>query len=467
MKLLKLDLKKIYSNSFTRTFYFLSDKTYYLFGLTCVLGIYISYFNYLDWSGDYALYILQGKYFSIGEVNSLIKNMRLSLSLSQNINPYSPDYYPWGLPLFIYLTSFLHNWNIVFIKFLNPVSIFFIFIILNFSSKEKTLQKYLLSVLAIVYSNNLLFYLIIQPSIFASLFLLLSYFCFDKNKKNYSVLFFLIACLVRTNFIFFSIYFLFNQKFIENLKYFSKVFLCFVGTYFTFFSYYKLNIFGNYEFIPIFEIKNDVFRFQSLYNSMVDFLIKLSELLFFNRLPASTYIGLLIVLIFIYLSFKNLNFSVILFFLLFTFLINHFFYLIDVKRILTPIIFIILYFASKEKLDKKIVIFLIFFTFYNILNTFLIIQNIDKSQNVLNEQFNDVVVVINNEYKSELIGFHKPRILMLYSTVVSYKLTQENFDDYIKNSLVLCDKSFFNCPEFSYETLYENEGFKIIKEFKK
>jgi len=467
MKLLKLDLKKIILNSFSRAAKFLSGKIFYLFGFICVLGIYNTYFNYLDWSGDYALYILQGKHLSTGEVDRLITNIKLSLSLSQNVNPYSPNYYPWGLPLLIYLTSFLHNWNIIFIKFINPISIFFIFIILNVSPKGKTFQSYLLLVLVIVYLNNLLFYSNIQPSILASFFILLSYLCFDKKQKNYSVLFLLLACLIRTNSIFFSIYFLLNQKFIENLKYFSKAVICFVGTYLIFFSFYKLNIFGHYEFTPIFEISTDVFGFQGLYNSLVDFFIKLSELFFFNRVPASTYIGLLIVLLFLYLSYKNLNFVVILIFLFFTFSINHFIYLIDVKRVLTPIIFVTLYFVSKEKLNRKSLIFLTIFIFYNILNTFLIIQNIDKSQNVIDKQFNDVVVVINNEYKDELIGFHKPRVLMLYSQVVSYKLTQENFDDYLKNSLVLCDKSFFNCPELSFETLYENDGFKIIKESKK
>ena len=235
MQLFKFDLKKNILNSFTRVAFFLRGNKFYLFCYICVLGIYNTYFNYLDWSGDYALYILQGKYLSTGEIDSLIKNIKLSLSLSQNINPYSPNYYPWGLPLFIYLTSFLHNWNIIFIKLLNPISIFFIFIILNISSKEKTFQSYFLSVLAIVYSNNLLFYSNMQPSIFASFFILLSYLCFDKNQKNYSVLFFLLACLIRTNFIFFSIYFLLNQKFIENLKYFSKAVVCFVGTYLIFF----------------------------------------------------------------------------------------------------------------------------------------------------------------------------------------------------------------------------------------
>ena len=116
MKLLKLDLRKIILNSFIRVTYFLRHKIFYLFGFIFVLGIYKTYFNYLDWSGDYALYILQGKYLSTGEVDSLIKNIKLSLSLSQNVNSFSPNYYPWGLPLIIYLTSFLHNWNIIFIN---------------------------------------------------------------------------------------------------------------------------------------------------------------------------------------------------------------------------------------------------------------------------------------------------------------------------------------------------------------
>ena len=109
MQLFKFDLKKNILNSFTRVAYFLRDKKFYLFGYICVLGIYNTYFNYLYWSGDYALYILHGKNFTKGEIDSLIKNIKLSLSLSQNINPYSPNYYPWGLPLFIYLTSFLHS----------------------------------------------------------------------------------------------------------------------------------------------------------------------------------------------------------------------------------------------------------------------------------------------------------------------------------------------------------------------
>lgn len=441
----------------------LTKKYYYLFGAVYVFYIYSFYFNYLDWSGDYALYILQARSLESGSFNNLVEKVNLSFMLSKNSVPYSPDYYPFGLSIIFLITSKLHNWNILYLKLLNPITLVAIFFLLIKSTKLKKSQDYLLTLLCVVIANNLLFFSNLQPSLVSSFFIVLSYLCFDNNKKNISILFFLIACVVRTNSVIFIVYFIINQKFKENISYFLKMVFIFATTYFTAIFHFKFNIFGYYKFVPIYEQKRDLLSFQYFYSKFVDFLIKLSELLFFVRLPEATFIGLFIFSILIYLFFKNRNFLVILFFLFFSFFINYFIYLIDLKRIITPIIFVSLYFASKIKFNKFSIFFVGLFIIYNLFTTFLNIQNIEKSQNVLTEEFYEVVNVINKNYENEIIGFNKPRVLMLYSNVLSYKLTKENSEDIQKNGLVLCNKNFIDCPIFLSETVFENEDFEIIK----
>lgn len=440
-----------------------AKKIFYLLGTAYVSYIYSYYLNYLDWSGDYGLYILQAKSLQSGTLDTLFEKVNLSLSLSKNSLPYSPDYYPFGLPVIFTITNIFHKWNIVFLKLLNPivlVAIFFLFIKIT---NLKSPQDYLLSFLSIVVTNNLLFFSNLQPSLVSSFFIILSYLFFDKNQKNISILFFLIACTVRTNSVFFVIYFLLNQKFKNNILYFLKLFLIFIMTYLTPTLFFKINIFGKYEFSPIYEQNRNLLNLEKFYSECVDFLTKLSELIFFVRFSEATYIGLFLIFCVVLMSTKHREFLVVLFFLFCSFFINYFVYLIDFKRVITPIIFVSIYFLSKIKLNNVSIFILSVFIIYNIFTSLNTVQNIDKSQNVMSEGFYEVVNVLNKDYGNELIGFSKPRVLMLYSDVISYKLTSENFQDVQKEGLVLCNKNFLNCPPFSSETIFENYDFKIIK----
>ena len=98
---------------------FLDNKTnYFLSIFLLAYTIFIShyFYSYIDWSGDYSLYIMQAKALSKNSVNILLEKMEISLGLSPNSNPYTPSHYPWGFPTILVLTSFLHKWNLFFIK---------------------------------------------------------------------------------------------------------------------------------------------------------------------------------------------------------------------------------------------------------------------------------------------------------------------------------------------------------------
>ena len=98
-----------------------------LIGFAYVFISYSFYFNYLDWSGDYALYIMQAKVSSQAALEELLSKMNSSLTISQNANSFSPQYYPWGLPLIFKSTAIFHSWDIKFIKLINPITLFIIF----------------------------------------------------------------------------------------------------------------------------------------------------------------------------------------------------------------------------------------------------------------------------------------------------------------------------------------------------
>ena len=64
----------------------------------------------------------------------------------------------------------------------------------------------------------------------------------NDKKENKAVLFFVTACLIRTNSIFFFIYFILNSKFKENLSFIFKLSLSFLSL-FSFSTITNLEIF--------------------------------------------------------------------------------------------------------------------------------------------------------------------------------------------------------------------------------
>ena len=179
--------------------------------------------------------------------------MQISLGLSPNSNPYTPSHYPWGFPPILVLTSFLHKWNLFFIKLMNPIAVLLIALFFIKILRKNNNKNFLIPLLACILPNNLLFYSNLQPSILSSLFIILSFYYFDDKKENKAVLFFVTACLIRTNSIFFFIYFILNSKFKENLSFIFKLSLSFLSLFSFFRIIIGISIFGNYEVTPIFE----------------------------------------------------------------------------------------------------------------------------------------------------------------------------------------------------------------------
>ena len=125
---------------------------------------------------------------------------------------------------------------------------------------------------------------------------------------------FFLAVLIRTNVVFFAFYFIINQSLKKNFQYFTRlIFLC--GPLFFFFQYFiGISIFGNYNFEALYISQNNLFEFNNLYNSVVDFLIKTSDLIFQEANSISTYLGLLFYVIVFLLAFKNKSYFVVLLF---------------------------------------------------------------------------------------------------------------------------------------------------------
>ena len=139
-----------------------------LIGFAYVFISYSFYFNYLDWSGDYALYIMQAKVSSQAALEELLSKMNSSLTISQNANSFSPQYYPWGLPLIFKSTAIFHSWDIKFIKLINPITLFIIFLFLINLKKNSENRNYLIPLIFLFLVNNLLFFSSIQPSLISS-----------------------------------------------------------------------------------------------------------------------------------------------------------------------------------------------------------------------------------------------------------------------------------------------------------
>lgn len=454
----------------TNNLKFLSNKFNYFFSLFLIgYTIFISnyFYSYVDWSGDYSLYIMQAKALSKNSVHILLEKMETSLSLSPNSNPYTPLHYPWGIPTILALTSSLHKWNIFLIKLLNPIAVLLIALFFFKVSRKNDNTNYLIPLLACVLPNNLLFYSNLQPSIISSLFVVLSFYYFDDKKDNKAIFFFVIACIVRTNSIFFSIYFLLNSKLKEILIFIFKLIISFASLISLYKIIFGISIFGNYEVIPIYEQNQFLFRFTTFYNSSVDFLIKTSELVFFNTYKFSTYLGLAIFVSLLILSFKNLDYITILFFALSIFTINYFYYPLDTKRILTPIIFVFLYIFSKNKVIKYTNLYLIVFIIFNLFILLPSVKDIDRSNSISNKSFLNISETIYDKYLDYPIAFHKPRILMMKYDVISYKINEENFSDLKTNSLILCDLKFNNCPDFKIfngvKLLEKEDNFELLR----
>ena len=165
---------------------FLDNKTnYFLSIFLLAYTIFIShyFYSYIDWSGDYSLYIMQAKALSKNSVNILLEKMQISLGLSPNSNPYTPSHYPWGFPTILVLTSFLHKWNLFFIKLMNPIAVLLIALFFIKILRKNNNKNFLIPLLACILPNNLLFYSNLQPSILSSLFIILSFYYFDDKKK--------------------------------------------------------------------------------------------------------------------------------------------------------------------------------------------------------------------------------------------------------------------------------------------
>ena len=101
---------------------------------------------------------------------------------------------------------------------------------------------------------------------------------------------------------------------------------------------------------------------------------------------------------------------------------------------------------------------MIIFLIFNIFQSLIYIQNFDFSSNVFDKDYDEIISLINKDYNRN-IAFHKPRSFNDGYTSTVYRVTNENTQDILSRGLLLCDKSYMNCPN----EVSELKFLKILK----
>ena len=80
--------------------------------------------------------------------------LSIYLYISLYIYSFSPQYYPWGLPLIFKSTAIFHSWDIKFIKLINPITLFIIFLFLINLKKNSENRNYLIPLIFLFLVNS-------------------------------------------------------------------------------------------------------------------------------------------------------------------------------------------------------------------------------------------------------------------------------------------------------------------------
>ena len=218
-----------------------------------IFYLYSKYLNILTWGSDYAGYINLAQALSEGEVSEYINRRTLLSSYTKTTT--EPVYTPVGFPLIILITQFIHDWNVLHIKFITPfVCIGLFSVLINMFTKN--------------YEKIIIFVLMLNPffidqfrdittELTALLFLLLGIY-FSRLKNVY----FLISILIRPSyFVFVIIYLFFNYLkkrnrneiiYLVSSLFLIQIFFSFVLKI-NFFGLYSLTETGNTNFNLLFE----------------------------------------------------------------------------------------------------------------------------------------------------------------------------------------------------------------------
>lgn len=433
----------------------LNYKTVFVF----IIFLYFPYSNILSWGGDYAHYMLQG--LNLNDLNDFISKQHYLNSLTSN-NRFA-IYTPFGLPVLFNITSFLHMWNIYYVKLITPIS----FLIVTYCAFKLINIKYLKYIYIIFLLNP---HLLGSFKEIYSEFPAFAFFMIGLTFKNSSIaksIFFFISFSIRPSYlIFIFIDLIFEWKNNNKIKDLIIFVFIFMTSNLLFYFSSGLSLLGQYDrliskesnsFLPI-DLNLSV---QSLLIQLQDrgpFLLSEVGRLFLgfsNRF--NLFVGLVFILLI--LTYRNKFSYMIFFFSAFHLVLNTPYYV----RYLLPVIFLTILYLNDANFKFKIykynnlallIPLIVYFTLS--INQY---SNLDSQRGPHQKEAVEVMNYVKYNYPNQLVAFHSPRVFRLFTDIDSYRYDS----DFIDGSIWVCEKLKEICKLEKEEIIFENNLYIVLK----
>lgn len=444
-------------NNLKNLYIFRFDFLITLLFTAIIFYLYSKYLNILTWGSDYAGYINLALALSEGGVSEYIESRTLLSSYTTTTT--EPIYTPVGFPLIILVTQFIHEWEVLYIKFITPlICIGLYFVLINMFTKN--------------YEKIIIFVIMLNPffidqfrdvttELIALFFLLIGIY-FSKFKNIY----FFISILVRPSyFVFVIIYLFLNYLKKRNLNEIIYFVLGLFSIQIFFSLVFKINFFGLYSLT---ETGNS--NFDLLYENLSN--IDINNIKFiiyeFGRLfttishPINSFVGYLLIFL---LIFSNNHYSYMsLGFLFFHIVWIHY----DYVRLLLPLIVLVslslllkISTINISSYYKKIFIFLsfLFLMPYGVqINNQINLLELQRGP--YQKESQSLFTYIENNYNHGLFSFHSARVFTLFTKLDSYKISDKIIDE----TIIICEFNQEQCsfPD-KYKMVYKNNLYKVFE----
>jgi hypothetical protein len=419
--------------------------------------IYSKYYSTISWGDDYGGYISFAQYLANGDLQKYINSR---VELSNLYNTVQPVYTPIGLPLLLLLSKFLHNWNLLVIKLMIPISLIITYWVVNMMFKEK-LSKFLLFA---TFINPWLIdqFRDIMSEIPALLFLLLGI-----SQKRFKNLYFIISILIRPSYIVLVVvYMIFAYKKSKSIKSIFTLILNLLLIQIFSNYFFGINFYGNYATSSIENSSN----FKLLFQNLKTFHFQDSEFILYEvgRLftavgnPLNLYIGILTVLILLWIRnpYGYMSIAFIFFHLSYP---NYYYVRFFLPLVILASIGIVLKLETLNlnSLRKKYLMLLIavLMTGY-IYKIDYQINRLEIQRGPYQIESQEMLSYVKNEFNNKIFIFHAPRTFTLLTGFDSYRLNEELID----GTIIICEYNIEECSvPNEYWLKYKNKEYTIYE----
>jgi len=422
---------------------------------------FVPFREIISWGSDYAGYILQAKAMINFDSNEFISNQTFLAGLSDN--PKYPIYTPLGMPLIIGVTSIFHNFDPFYVRYLVPISVFLIAVLIFRKCREHSLFLAILFLLNPTITNQY------KDAVFTESIGIL-FFLYGSTVKNTKIktLLYIFSVLIRPTFILLvmcDIFFSYRKNL--SSKY-IVLFLCLIIVNFLTKLFFNMNFYGLYrqsdsetDGLSIVNILIENVQKYLTQERIVLYLEELGFLISGFSHPLNLFLGIIVIAFLLIIKDK---YSIMI--LIFTS-----FHIIwetpSFNRYFIPVI-PLLYFAfdngfgnlnKLKKINKKLVLFLLITT--SLLYSFLF-YNLESKKELQagphQTESQELINYINNLDSYELFSFHSPRTLRLFTNKDAYWLDGELYE----GTVIICYKKDVDCivPK-NYEQSFSNSLYKV------